>query len=582
MTKHKKAIAIQKSFSTCAYCQRNFQQTLFVYEGKERFARNKTCSHTCSLKLQNKRRKENNPSFYWSEEEENFLVEQIKKNPPHVIYAEWNDNAIERGWETRPYHQICSKAQRLAQLDPRLSDCYVAGKNSKKKRIHPSKDNWSLQDLKRILKIRRYERVLRWVHKKGLDYKDLSTPQKRYYAISRRALRKFASLHPEEFWGITQKDLAKVLPKKLASSIYKINRERQPTNGRALPVVRLDTGDVYRSGTAAATALSLNVSATIECAKSDKPMFNGMDFYRFDYPTYWVPPDVREKFNYVAGKVLYSLYLDICNVTGYQKQSCLLVSARLAVQTTLVAFRRREKLTALSREVEPIETIAEYWRELFFKKLSYCFHAAPSVMLNKINYIISKKVFRNCYAIAKGDATAAKEYVIDFSNYYIKKEIEKFYKNSYLPRNYTPTDKLQHADLWANIYGSLNIKLWIGKEENGTLKAIEWVHIAFMHFCRKHKIKATEEDTPLLQAYNQDWKQHNTQTEKSDCSTELELLLNKAKKSYPEEQYEQLELFVTLKLEDASDAEIVECMGISSIDFPRMLSMLRSIANQKI
>ena len=189
--------------------------------------------------------------------------------PTHKIYTDWNTVAKERGWKLRPRYQISSKAQRLVKTEPKLRDCYIEGRGPTRKSIHVLKDNWSLKDLKRILGIRRYGRVWRWVH------------HKKYYAVSRKALRKFAYQHPEEFWGIKQRDLRRVLPKPLADKIYKINRERQPTNGRPIPVVRLDTGDVYRSGTAAATALSLNTTRLIECAKSNKSMPNGVDFYRY-------------------------------------------------------------------------------------------------------------------------------------------------------------------------------------------------------------------------------------------------------------------------------------------------------------
>lgn len=572
--KHTTALTLLNSFTVCQWCNSPFQQPSKVYNGKKTWAKNKTCSSECALSLQNAKRKKNKPAYYWSEAEEELLVKWIQIKPTHLIYQDWDTVAKEQGWKERPYWQICLKANRLVKSHPALKDNYISGKNEAKKRIHVTKDNWALQDLKRILNIRRYGRVLRWVHKKGLEYQDLSTPQKKYYAVTRKALRKFARSHPEEFWGITQRDLRKVLPKPLADALYKINRERQPTNGRSIPIVRLDTGDVYRSGTAAATSLKLNKSALIQCAKSDKVMSNGMDFYRFDYPTYWIPPDIKEEFNFVAGKVLYSLYLDICEVTGYQKQSCLLVAARLAIQTTLTAFRSREKRIALGKQVEPIEIIAEFWRGLFFKKLAYIYQISPSQVLNKINFIINKRIFRNCYAIARGDRALADEYVNDFCNYYVQKEITKFYKNSYLPENYAPKDKLQYADLWANIYGSLNINLWFGKKENGTLKSVPWIQIVFIHFCRHYKIEQCPQENSRVVAYNSDWKYHNQTSHSDSSSEELEALLTNAKEIYDSTTYEQLELLVALKLEEASDMEIAECLNIKLIEIPQKLALL--------
>jgi hypothetical protein len=562
-------VNLKNSQAVCEICLVKFQQTRRKKGGS--YSRNKTCSPECAQKLTRKKWRENKDAIYWSEAEENLLAKWIQIKPTHLIYQDWNVVAEQQGWKERPYWQIVSKATRLVKSDPRLKDNLVAGRNSEYPRIHVTKDNWSLQDLKRILGIRRYGRVLRWVHKKGLEYIDVSTTQKKYYAITRKALRKFASKHPEEFWGITQKNLRKVLPKPLADKLFKLNRERQPTNGRALPVIRLDTGDVYRSGRAAATALKLTASMVIDSAKTDETHPNGMDFFRFDYPTYWVPSDVVQEFNFVAGKILYQLYLEICAVTGYKKQSCLLVAARLAIKITLIAFRSSEKRKALGQCPDPVEEMANFWRDLLLKKLAYVFNLQAGLILQKISYTIKQRVFRNCIAIAEGNKLLAEDYAQDFVNFYIQKEIAKYYQESYLPVNYLAKDKLQHADLWAHIYHSLNLYIWVGRKENGTLKQVAWMNLCFAHFQRQNCLKPVK-----TVAYIDNYREHNYEdTPSTPRLKSLESLLAKAKEIYNENTFEQLSMFVALKLEEASDREIADCLGVSISAISKMISQLQ-------
>ena len=43
--------------------------------------------------------------------------------------------------------------------------------------------------------------------------------------------------------------------------------------------------------------------------------------------------------------------------------------------------------------------------------------------------------------------------------------------------------------------------------------------------------------------------------------------------------YEQLELLVALKLEEASDVEIANCLNIKVVEIPKMLSLLAKTQN---
>ena len=576
MFEHKAKLKEQASYSYCAVCGNKFKQGIYEYKGRKFYKKNLTCSKSC-LKQTYKQRSRNNPDLYWSEAEEQLLIKWIQIKPAHLIYDDWNDVAKINNWKERSRHTLCFKAARLIKTEPILKDNYIA-QSGNKNRIHVSKDNWSLQDLKRILGIRRYGRVLRWAHKKGLQYEDVSSPQQKYYMVSRKALRDFARRHPEEFWGIERKNLAKVLPRPLANKLYKIHRERQPTNGRAIPVIRLDTGDVYRSGSAAASACNLSVSNVILSAKTDKVLIDGADFFRFDYPVYWIPPDVREEFNLTAGKVLYQLYLQIVQVTGYSKQSCLTVAARIAVHTTLCAFRRREKAHLLNNKCDSIEVLTQMFAELFIKKLTYIFNLQSGSIMTKIVNVLKRRIRTYCYAACGGDRLLTEEYSIEFANFFIQRAIKSYYDKSYLPINYHPSDKLQHADLWTYIYGSINISFWIGSEKNNSLKCVYWWFVSWLKFQEKHPLKLNESKTVKM---IDDWQQHNSPNATPDnyeFENRLDDLLSVAKQIYKQHTYEQLSMFVALKLEDASDREIADCMDINILQIPKMLSQLAKCA----
>ncbi|MGL6343168.1 MAG: hypothetical protein ACRC80_29020, partial [Waterburya sp.] len=284
--------------------------------------------------------------------------------------------------------------------------------------------------------------------------------------------------------------------------------------------------------------------------------------------------DIRDEFNLLAGKILYELYLDICKVTGFQKQSCLIVAARLAVRLTLMSFQIKEYYLVKQNNTDRSkEAIAEYWQKLFLDKLIYVFNMQGGLIFQKINYILKKRIFKNCWAITNGDKFLAEEYAQDFANYYIRKETEKFYQRSYLPLNYSASNKLQKADLWASIYNSLNIYIWIGKEENGTLKKVDWINICFIHFCRTNKINQLEPGKTV--ALNQEWAGHQHAHQNKGESNELDLLLANAQKIYDETTFEQLSMFVALKLEEASDREIADCLNISISAIPRMIFQLQ-------
>ena len=544
----------------------------------------KFCSRSCATKYNISSRQDcGNP---WSEEELNLLNKWIGNKPINLIKKDWNKIAEKKGWEKRSPEGIKAKATRLTAKSRGSVKCYG--------------DNWDSRKLARLLGVQQ-DKVRSWRRRGIIAYTKLSKNQT---AISRKQLKEFAIAHPEELGGIEPKRLRRVLKDgKLVKNITQV-AHNAPKVGRKITVVRLDTGDVYPSARSAACAIAPEMGCIAKSAKSnilrvakrDTPMKNGMDFYQLDYPVFWCPIDLRDEFNEFAGKVVYELYLNICNLSGYSKQSCLVVAARLAVKITLTAFNIKARWLENPDSSKPYqnksrEAIAQFYCDIWLKKLTYIYDRESQFVLNKIRYIIKNRMIGSFYKIAKGNKLLAEDYLESFINYYFEKEIAKFYKDSYIPLNYSPSDKLQRADLWTQIYHSLNIRFWLGKEENGTRKLVPWLYMAFIHFCRDYKLN--EENNVLTVSFNQNWAEHTPNQEDAgtrvssdtrDVREELssstnegitiDSLLAAAKQIYDRTTFDSLSMLVALKLEDASDREIAECMNIKIVEIPKMLTML--------
>ena len=558
--------------SKCEYCDRLFEQSIKITpKGKKYRTKNKTCSLSCVKQLKLQKRKQNNSNYFWSEAETDFLVNSLLKLPLKMIEQNWNDIAVQNGWKKRPNYQIRNKAN-LLKNDPRLANNVFRGKG-RVTRIRPTKDNWCLRDLFRILKLKKFERLRRWIYKKGLPFENINfNGSKGYYIIKRSDLKKFALKHPEEFWGIERKNLAKVLPSDLASSLAKLNRKEQPSNGRSLPIVRLDKEEYYPSATQAANALDISVSTICMSAKTDKVLTNGMDFFRFDYPTYWIPSEVVKEFNLCASQLIYIFYTQLQDVSGYRKQSCLIVAARCAVQTTLKAFRKRRYQKDIGEEIIPQQLLVETIKDSVIKNIKFFLNCNYQDFYNKLLRILTRKIYHRFLAIA-GNQDKAIAYCEDFTSFYIENGYKAFSRTA-LPLGYVPKDKLQLADCWSYIYKSVLIRVPLKNkdlEEAERLVPFYWVQ--FSHFCRKYKLEVNENKTT---SYLPDWQQHNPSLENTDdAKTQVQELLDKAKEKYSPQLYDRLSMLVALKLEDASDREIADCLGIKIAEISLLLNKLQ-------
>lgn len=533
----------------CQYCQ----QEINFEKQKKNWKSKVFCTRSCAVKNSLKNRK--NVNDPWTEAEIDLLGKWIGAKPIVLIAKEWNQIAKKRGWTERTINGIRVKAKRLA--------------SSQKTSLRSYKDNWDGGKLANILGIPT-ERVRGWRRRGLLDYTKLTHNQT---IISKKQFKKFAQEFPEELGGINPKNLRKILKdSKLVRAISVVNAPRM---GRKMTIVRLDTGDIYPSARQASCVLAPEMNCSEKTAKSNilrvvkkgTPMKNGMDFYQLDYPVFWCPDEMRKEFNFLAGKVLYELYLNICTVVGYQKQSCLIVASRLAVVITQQAFQLNSyDIEKKNNPVRAKSTIIEFYSQKYLEKLFYAFNHRNIFV--KIQDILYRRIIKNCYAITNSDRIMADEYAKDFVNFYIIKETERFYKKSFVPIGYSPKDKLERADLWSYIYNSINIWIWIGKEENGTRKKVSWIWLAFLHFCRSNKIGESIKTT----AFKEGWINHERPNQEKYS---LDDLLLKAEKIYDAETYDLLSMFVALKLEDASDLEIAEVLKVPVSQLPKFINQLQ-------
>ncbi len=559
----------------CLYCQQEFESDCW--------RKRKYCSVGCAANANNNRKRGS-----WSEEELEQLQKWIGKKPLNLIVEDWNKIAKRKGWQQRSEDSLKVKATRVAA--------------KQRGSVKPVRDNWESLHLSRLLGVSA-DKVRNWRRRGIIEYTKLARNQT---AISRKQLKAFAIAHPEELGGIDPKKLRRVLKDgKLVKAILTVT-DNAPRIGRKITVIRLDTGDVYPSARQAAAAIAPMIGRSIQAtkknilctSKSDCPMSNGMDFYQLDYPIFWVSIDIRDDFNQLAGLLLYRIYQDLKDVTGYQKKSCLIVAARIAVEITRKVFHIRawnngnlKDHFVGDKKKETVElSLAEFYREIFFKKLIHIFKTNQSLVLQKITSILRRRLFTKFLAISQGNQITAEEYFFDFVSYFFEGQRAR-YDKGFLPIGHQPSNKLEHADVWTNIYNCLNSIIKVGKKENDTEKQVFLINIIFFHFCRTRKIgcffnsSPTYKETPFQENLKRHQKTERTyQTApfddavSSSSSNELDTILEKVKKLYDEETFEQLSMFVALKLEDASDNEIADCLELSVSDIPKLLYKLQQAA----
>ena len=527
----------------------------------------KHCSQSCAAKSSLSKREDIQDP--WSKEEVGLLEKWAGKKPLAQIQREWNGIAIKHGWQQRSEDAIHVKFNRL---------CRKLGRSQV-----PDSDNLSMQQIARRLDIP-INRVQKW-KSLGLNVKEFncdSGGRAHITAIAKSDLRAFATLHPEEFWGIERVQLSKALgDSKLAGHIHAT--VVQPTSGRTITVIRLDTGDVYRSARNAAATLNIGNPSTVKqnilrnCQR-DSPMRNGMDFARLDYPVYWVPMSVRDEFNWLAGSVFYEIYLQLHKLYVYKKTSITIVAGRLAVQITRIAFRKNLKQSQAGEELTPKQVLVEYWQERFLSNINTFAAMNQQQGWSKL-LKTAKGVAYSVFSWMRPNLQMKQRdwYLEEFGLWYINYASRYFFRSSYLPQNYKPTTQLEIADFFAAMYSSLFA--WVEVKGNRWLLG----RVLAMGYINKHLPQGERlldmSDTGIDEETIGLSREVNTKANKTG---EVELLDNLLEflKSQPVSQAKRdsYEMYIAMKLEDASDSEIASTMGVSVGEVARIAESIKTLA----
>lgn len=545
----------------CPYCDRYFEVKLKHPKSFQRIH----CSRSCAAKSRVKLR----PGFEpWSKEEVDYLQSLIGKKQETQITRSWNAIAKKRGWPTRSAESIRVK---LGRICTSLKQSRIA-----------KYDNWTMYELSRQLDVPN-DRVRQW-HRQGLKRERCSRATT---AIRKVDLAMFAALHPEEFWGIDPKYLGKVLgDTKLAKYIERT--VEQPTVGRPMTVVRLDTGDIYRSAKQAACQLNIGKHVVLDVCGRDTPARNGMDFARLDYPIYWVPWAVREEFNELAGKLLYELYLELKDLGGYKKTSVLIVAGRMAVQIALTAFRRRHREARAGADLTPEEELAEYWKQYFLKNLKLFLTLDQQQSWRQVlsrSKGVAYKIFQTYLPTSTQRELSL--YLEEYGLYYIEKATQYFFRNSYLPKNYNPSSPLEVADFFAFMYSATVANVYVGLRiiKLAILLAIRYIEQQILPQGRTADLSGTgldedENDRGFQLTANS----AITRSIDQQCDTQhpLDALLSYIAlvPNVSREQCDRYQLYIDLKLEDCSDTEIANVLSISKSEVVQIEFELREFATE--
>ncbi len=493
----------------------------------------------------------------WSEPELELLKSWIGVKPLQQVLQDWNSIARERGWPERSNNGIHIKFSRSARLP--------GGSRS----VKTTQDNLSMCDLAKSLDIPN-DRIRKWV-RLGLtrqEYGHAADNRPHKTAIARSNLREFAASHPEEFWGIDPKKLSKALgDPKLARKIHKT--VDQPTVGRPITVIRLDDGEVYKSAKHASATVSIPKHVILHVCKRETPARGGSDWCQLDYPVFWVPLSVREEFNFLAGKLLYEIYIQFQKLDGFTKLCCVVVAARIAVQITLATFRKRDRQVINGEKLTPKEIIADFYQKRILEQMTMFLgldqRQGWQRIVGKIKYM-AYSTFRSM--LPKDTSAQIQAYLEEFAMQWIQDYSKYFLKNSYLPTGYKVNNKLEIADFYTSAYASPYATIDLGEKGKLLLLRVK----AYRYILKHYALPLTAdlsgtgmEDDSLdrgLSYRAQVAASTNDAPQQEDAAALLDELLGYVEKTVSKQECDRIKLYVSLKLEECSDKEIAKVMGL--------------------
>ncbi|WP_375452973.1 hypothetical protein [uncultured Nostoc sp.] len=443
---------------TCSVCDNQFTDT-----GR---ARRVFCSRKCA----NKGSYEN----LWTEEENDRLLKLINKLPVRIIARDWNTYAAKKGWNQRTENAVGDQITKLCRKHNLTSVC--------------TKDEFKMTTLAKLLDIK-VDRVRSWV-RGGLVAKTLNGNvglRWNSVAISKSDLEEFANKRPEVFYGINPSYLRKVINNKSVVDKIIERTNTQLLKKRDYAIVRLDQPAVYQNTEEAAIAVNMTRQGIRYNLEHGEAMVNGAEWARLEYALFIVPSAIRNEFNYHAGWILVEVYQDLKRIDGFSKRSVLPTANRIAVQVTIMAFKRNHKEAVKGISLTPKKDICEFWKEKIIANIqkfyqredSSCFNWILSAIKNKVEHIIKDKV-------------ELEEFALDTIN-----ELNKYFLNkSFLPNGYQPKTAIERADYYSAIFGSSMATIDVSSDKRMSIIILK----ALKH---QHEQQITKE------AYNEQFLRHN-------------------------------------------------------------------------
>ena len=412
--------------------------------------------------------------FAWSAEENNRLIKLIGKQPVRAIIRDWNVCATKKKWAQRTEGAVQSQITRLCKKHELTSVC--------------TRDEFNQATLANLLDIK-VDRVKAWVAA-GLIAKSLNGnvgKKSNKTAISKSDLEDFVSIRPEMFYGINPSYLRRVINNKsVVDKIIKTTNTQLPRK-RDYTIVRLDEPAVYENSEQAAIAAQITRQSIRYNLERGETMVSGMEWARLEYALFIVPSAIRNEFNYHAGWILIEIYQDLKRIDGFSKRSVLSTANRIAVQVTIMAFKRNHKEVIKGISLTPKKDICEFWKDKIITNIqrfynrteNNCFNWILSAIKKKVEHIIKNRI-------------ELEEFALDTIN-----ELSRYFLNkSFLPNGYQPRTALEKADYYSTILSSSMATIEVRPDKK--------ISVTILKALRRRSEKEMEKE-----AYNEQFLRHN-------------------------------------------------------------------------
>ncbi|MFN6560026.1 MAG: hypothetical protein RMY28_009480 [Nostoc sp. ChiSLP01] len=410
----------------------------------------------------------------WTEEENSRLLKLINRTPVRIIAKNWNNFASKKGWIQRTENAVQDQITKLCRKHNLTSVC--------------TKDEFKQTTLAKLLDIK-VDRVRSWV-RAGLAAKTLNGNvglKWNSVAISKFDLEEFANKRPEMFYGINPSFLRRVINSKAVVDKIIERTNTQLPKKRDYAIIRLDKPAVYSNCEEAAKDVNMTRQGIRYNLEHGEATINGMEWARLEYTLFIVPSAIRNEFNYHAGWILIEIYQDLKRIDGFSKRSVLPTANRIAVQVTIMAFRRNHRETVKGIPFTPKKDICEFWKDKMIANIqrfyqrqdNACFNWILSTIKNKAEHIIRDKV-------------ELEEFALDAIN-----ELSRYFLNkSFLPNGYQPKTALEKADYYSAIFGYSMVTVDITSEKRMSLITLK-------------ALKRKGEQEMIKEAYSEQFLRHN-------------------------------------------------------------------------